>query len=154
MDKPRILVVDDEEMILSLLCRILTSEGYQVACASNGQIALAKVGRNAYDAVICDLSMPVMGGLAFYRELLRTSPGLASKVIFCPSVVIQETCGFLLEMGNVVLPKPFQMKEVHRVVKEVLDSCEQNPPACTPIEGCDAGPQPSLHPNQSATAHQ
>lgn len=118
--KPMILVVDDDEMILSLFCRILTLEGYQVSCASNGQKALTKTQDTGYDAIICDVRMPVMDGLTFYRELARNSPDLAAKVVFCASVIVPETRSLLSETGRSILPKPFQMEEVYRAVERVL----------------------------------
>ena len=122
--KPRILVIDDEEMILSVLSRMLTLEDYQVTCASNGQIALTKIQDATYDVIICDLRMPVMDGLTFYQELVRISPDLATRVVFCPSAATPETRSLLLETGQGVLLKPFQMEEVYHMVKWVINSCE------------------------------
>ncbi|MBM3302527.1 MAG: response regulator [Deltaproteobacteria bacterium] len=117
-----ILVIDDEELILSLLSRILTWEGYHVACASNGQIALAQIQDTGYDAIICDLRMPVMDGLTFYEELARTSPDLAARVVFSTDVIIPETQNLLLETGRGVLPKPFQLEELYCVVERAIDN--------------------------------
>jgi len=122
--KPRILAIDDEEIILSLFSRVLSLNGYQVECASNGQIALAKIQDADYDAIICNLSMPVMDGLTFYRELTRTSPDLATRVVFCTGMVTSKTLSLLLETGRDVLLKPFQIEEIHRVVERVLNACE------------------------------
>lgn len=122
--KPRILVIDNEEMILSLLSRILTLEGYHVTCASNGQIALTKIQHTAYDAIICNLWMPVMDGLSFYQELIRISSHLATRVIFCTGVVIPETWRLLSETDRDVLLKPFRIEELYGVVKQVINASE------------------------------
>ena len=121
--KPRILAIDDYEAILSLFSRILSLNGYQVECASNGQVALAKIQDADYDVIICNVSMPVMDGLTFYRELVRTSPDLATRVVFCTGVATPETWGLLFGMGRDVLLKPFRIEELHRVVERVLNAC-------------------------------
>jgi len=122
-EKPRILAIDDDEAILSLFSRILGLNGYQVECASNGQEALAKIQDADYDVMICNVSMPVMDGLTFYRELVRTSPDLATRVVFCTGAATPEIQSLFFRMGRDVLLKPFQIEELHRVVERVLNAC-------------------------------
>jgi two-component system cell cycle sensor histidine kinase/response regulator CckA len=64
-NRPRtILVVDDEDIVRSLVARTLTEAGYRVLEASHGAAAIGQLelGANAVDLVICDLVMPVLGG--------------------------------------------------------------------------------------------
>ncbi len=71
----RILVVEDEPQVRSSIVRLLTTAGYEVAAASNGEEGLALFGRDVApaDLVLTDLVMPGMGGLALGRALAERS---------------------------------------------------------------------------------
>jgi EAL domain-containing protein (putative c-di-GMP-specific phosphodiesterase class I) len=65
---PRVLVVDDDEIIRRVSTRVLTDEGFEVVQATDGREALAQLERQEFDVVVTDVTMPNMTGL----ELLRT----------------------------------------------------------------------------------
>jgi two-component system response regulator AtoC len=67
-DKIKILIVDDEENIRFAVSNILSTNGYQVTTASNGEDAFLELKKQPYDFAICDIKMPKMDGM----ELLRT----------------------------------------------------------------------------------
>jgi two-component system KDP operon response regulator KdpE len=71
--KPRILVVDDEPQITRVLLRSLTSKGYDVRIAGDGEFALQTFHDWPASLVITDLAMPNMGGLELCRRLRETS---------------------------------------------------------------------------------
>ena len=71
--KPRILVVDDEPQITRVLLRSLTSKGYDVRIAGDGEFALQTFRDWPASLVITDLAMPNMGGLELCRRLRETS---------------------------------------------------------------------------------
>lgn len=73
MNRPLVLVVDDDPDILEAICDILEVEGYRVARARNGREALEAVDAEVPSLVLLDLMMPVMDGPAFARAL-RTRP--------------------------------------------------------------------------------
>src|SRR4051794_33380466 len=62
-ETPRILVVDDEQVIRDILCDFLTLEGYIVRAVEDGQAAMQELHRRSYNLVISDLKMPSMGGI-------------------------------------------------------------------------------------------
>ncbi|HZU72344.1 MAG TPA: response regulator [Acidimicrobiales bacterium] len=66
---PRVLVVDDEPDIASLVRITLEADGYDVTVANDGETALAKVDEGAFDAVILDLTMPGMDGFEVLTAL-------------------------------------------------------------------------------------
>jgi CheY-like chemotaxis protein len=69
-DAPRILVVDDEEVVRKVLRSLLKQAGYDVICAANGADALEQLGRIPRpDAILVDLFMPEMNGWRFANEL-------------------------------------------------------------------------------------
>ncbi len=72
--RPLVLVVDDDPDILEAICDVLEVEGYRVARARNGQEALGRVGEERPRAILLDLMMPVMDGIAF-AEALRERAG-------------------------------------------------------------------------------
>ena len=78
----RILLADDEVMILHLVGSLLEMEGYQVLSAENGKAAveLARGERNVIDLFMSDLEMPEMDGLSAYRRIKQARPNL--KVLF------------------------------------------------------------------------
>src|SRR5690242_12191482 len=63
ISKPKILVVDDDELNQRMMQVLLKREGYQVDLASNGQEALEIIKLHHYDVVFMDLQMPVMDGI-------------------------------------------------------------------------------------------
>ncbi len=73
-DRPLVLVVDDDPDILEAICEVLEAEGYRVARARQGQEALERVAEERPGAILLDLMMPVMDGVAF-AEALRARTG-------------------------------------------------------------------------------
>lgn len=65
----KILVAEDENIMVRLLENTLTQNGYEVRVVSNGQEGLQAVRENKPDLIISDVMMPVMDGFAFCREL-------------------------------------------------------------------------------------
>jgi CheY-like chemotaxis protein len=107
----RILVVDDEPTIRQLLAEALVMEGYQVLTAANGVQALKLLQAHAVDAILLDLSMPVMDGFGFRRQQLL-EPDLAR----IPLIVLSANHD-LAQQSRALRPhawlsKPFDMFEV------------------------------------------
>ncbi|GAA0526649.1 two-component system KDP operon response regulator KdpE [Rhizomicrobium palustre] len=69
MNSLRILIVDDEAAIRKLLKTALTSQGYAVTEAHDGNVALTLAGRNAFDIIVLDLGMPGMDGFEVLSRL-------------------------------------------------------------------------------------
>ena len=65
----RVLVVDDDRLVLATLARGLRAEGYEVETASDGQSAMVAVQRNTYDIAILDVRMPDMSGVDLAQRL-------------------------------------------------------------------------------------
>jgi len=77
----KVLVVDDEERLRKIVFAFLSREGYQCVTASNGNEALNKIHQDKFDAVITDIVMPEMNGIALTRELLGLYPKLPVMVM-------------------------------------------------------------------------
>jgi two-component system alkaline phosphatase synthesis response regulator PhoP len=65
----KILIIEDEEVLLDLLQKKLTQEGYQIEVAKDGQVGLAKIREDKPDLILLDIVMPKMGGFEVMEEL-------------------------------------------------------------------------------------
>ena len=81
MQKPKILVVDDEANVLLTTSSILRHEGYDVDAVADGLSALQAIRARYYDLVLTDLSMPGVDGLAVLAEVRKRSPGTVTVMI-------------------------------------------------------------------------
>jgi CheY-like chemotaxis protein len=99
----------------------LRDAGYIVQHAADGEEALGKVQTEPFDLVICDLKMPRMDGMSFYRMLSAAVPGLARRVIFVTGDLAgTEAETFLQESGCRWLAKPFRLGDLLRAVRAGL----------------------------------
>jgi DNA-binding response OmpR family regulator len=79
--KVRVLIVDDEETVTSVVLSILSSKGHHCDVAADGERALELFALKEHDAVITDVVMPGMNGLALTRELVRLRNGIPIMVM-------------------------------------------------------------------------
>lgn len=115
-----VLVIDDEESILQLVAEILTSSGYRVDTATDGESALRRVAQGQYDLAVCDLKMPGMNGREFFEQLSLKNPTLAHNLIFMSGDVINtQTQAFLSEQNKFCLGKPFSLREFEKALNGV-----------------------------------
>ena len=114
-----ILVVDDEQQILSLMEESLSKEGYPVQTATNGAEALDRITA-AVDLVILDMIMPVMDGLSTLRKIRERFP--ETKVLVASGYTAPDRVAALEVLGvQGFLPKPFPLEKLNRAVRDVLD---------------------------------
>ena len=117
----RVLVVDDEPLIVDLLLSVLDEAGYDVDTAANGEEAARKIEGRAYDALITDVRMPRMNGMELYRRVLAARPEMEGRVLFITGDLIDEaTTAFLAEIRGRTLPKPIDLSELTTVVEEIV----------------------------------
>jgi signal transduction histidine kinase/BarA-like signal transduction histidine kinase len=117
----RVLVVEDEPALASAVSDSLTDAGFIVDRAGDGEEALARVAERPYDLVICDLKMPRVDGMSFYRAIAATTPSLAARLIFVTGDVVgTEAERFLEESGCRWLAKPFRLGDLLRAARDVL----------------------------------
>jgi putative two-component system response regulator len=70
---PDILVVDDDQLIRSMMCQVLSRQGYSVDSVADGQSALAKVSAESPDLILLDLNMPGMDGFEVSRQIKKNA---------------------------------------------------------------------------------
>lgn len=111
-----VLIVDDEELLLTMSEMVLTSFGYRVLTAGNGRQALDIIERSDshVDLVVTDLVMPHMDGHQLIQHLQNVAPGLR---IICTSGNFRPSNR---QLGVTYLQKPFTSQDLLRVVKEAF----------------------------------
>ena len=115
------LLVEDERLLAAAVADALSESGLKVDRAGDGEEALARVRQNTYDAVICDLKMPRVDGMTFYRAMAAATPSLSRRVIFVTGDVAgTDAERFLEERGCRWLAKPFRLAELLRAVRDAL----------------------------------
>jgi len=119
---PRILLVDDDELLRGALHQILVRAGYDVDDASNGKVAVREYRRQPCDVVIMDIVMPDEEGLGTIRELRRVDPNV--KIIAISGGGLGKAgdyLGIAQMLGAVrTLAKPFVPEALLAMIAEVL----------------------------------
>ncbi len=118
--KGRILVVDDEEIVVRSCLRILGGGDYTVDVARNGAEALQKVASTPYDVVVLDIMMPQIDGLEVLQRVKEAHPDV--EVVMVTGLSQIETAVRSMKLGAFdYLPKPFDPDELKLVVERALE---------------------------------
>jgi CheY-like chemotaxis protein len=113
----RILVMDDEPSVRSLLVRVLDGAGHQVSAVESGEEALRLLAQERFDLIVADKNLPGMNGLEVLRLARTQHPGLQAILITgFPSEESRETAAALGVHSYVV--KPFG-------ILDILGACDQ-----------------------------
>jgi CheY-like chemotaxis protein len=130
--RARILVVDDEPVVLDSFRRILVLEGYSIDTVEHGPEALYLVRRNDYDLVFTDLKMPDMDGVEVVKAVKHLRPDM--DVVVCTGYGSIETAVATMKHGGAdYIRKPFTPEELVGFVDRLLVRrearlLEQRPP--------------------------
>ena len=114
----RILVVDDDSRLLSLLAETLGSIGYNAEDAKSAKEALAKLAESKFHLIISDIKMPEMDGLSLLGRIREIYPGL--PVIFItglPQTNILRTAN-----PEGILSKPFRISNLEDLIEQALQT--------------------------------
>ena len=120
MNAGRLLIVDDDEAIRSVLDEYFTSGGYEVVTAGDGEDALKKFVPGGFDCVISDLMMPKIDGL----ELLKMIRMQDSRVFFLMITGfpdINNAVDAIKEGAYDYVTKPFHLEDIRIKVERILD---------------------------------
>lgn len=116
-----ILVVDDENINLRLVSRLLEMEGYEVVTAQSGEAALHLIEQTRPDLALLDVMMPAMDGYELCRRL-RQNPVTAQIPIVMLTALVDENDRLKgIEAGaDDCLPKPFDVDVLRTMLKRFL----------------------------------
>jgi DNA-binding response OmpR family regulator len=115
----RILVIEDEPRIMSVVSRAFEAEGFEVDGADNGSDGFVRAVRGPYDLVILDLLLPRLDGLRVLRELHRRRPELPVVIVSARSDLRTKLSGFQFGANDYVT-KPFAIDELLARVRAQL----------------------------------
>jgi signal transduction histidine kinase len=116
----RVLVVDDQDDVRSVLVQQLMLDGHITDSASDGITALQKLDANSYDIVVTDKAMPLMSGLQLADKIKRRSPDMPIVLITGFDSKIEDNC----ESVNAVVQKPVTSMELRQALLDALNSAQ------------------------------
>ncbi|HEY7160760.1 MAG TPA: sigma-54 dependent transcriptional regulator [Acidobacteriota bacterium] len=120
MDKKRILFVDDDAEMRSLVSEFLQSERYVVTLAENGKDALDKIMNFDFDAVVTDLRMKEMDGLSLLNQIHSENP-LLPVILITAFGSIETAVEAIKEGATNFVPKPFKMQTLKAIVDKAIE---------------------------------
>lgn len=116
----KILVIDDDRLLLKAIETSLKELGYDICTATNGEEAVERFSENKIDLVICDIMMPKMSGISFICELIYNFESNI-PVILISSFRSGKQIADGSEYKNIVfLPKPFSFQQIADTVKKLI----------------------------------
>src|SRR5688572_8944454 len=117
----RVLVVEDEPALAVAVSEALADAGFSVDRAGDGEEGVTRLTEARYDLIVCDLKMPRIDGMQFYRAMAAATPALARRVIFVTGDVAgTDAERFLEETGCRWLSKPFRLGDLLRAARDTL----------------------------------
>jgi DNA-binding response OmpR family regulator len=118
----RILLVDDEDSVLTLLRETLQGCGYAIDTASCSQEALVKVKDETYNMIILDVLLPDLNGYLLAQEIKRLCPSLGNRILFISGILFgKSTMDHLGSIGAGFLSKPFQIDSLIQAVDRIAN---------------------------------
>ncbi|HEY8204800.1 MAG TPA: response regulator transcription factor [Pyrinomonadaceae bacterium] len=114
-----LLIIEDDENISSALQEYFSRAGYNVRTAADGVAGVELAAKARPDAVVLDLMLPKMDGLAVCKELRQKTPQMPILMLTAKDDVVDKVLG--LEMGaDDYITKPFSLRELEARIKSVL----------------------------------
>jgi len=133
MDKPLLLLVDDDRAVNHLISEALTHEGFEVVAANNGIDALKLIGEHAFDLILLDIMMPGMDGLEVCMRIRGQFPG---PIVLISGKDRNADKVFGLNLGaDDYITKPFEIDELVSRVKAHLRREERSRTAKKSTDG-------------------
>jgi DNA-binding NtrC family response regulator len=116
-----VLIVEDEAPLRRVLERVLTREGHRVLGAASAETAYELLATEHADAVLVDVRLPTMSGLALYIALVNRTPELAGRIAIMTGDAEADSVRSWLERNPcTMLRKPFDLHEILAWVRSLL----------------------------------
>jgi nitrogen-specific signal transduction histidine kinase/CheY-like chemotaxis protein len=117
----RVLVAEDEPLVLDLFSRVLEQDGATVTRARDGEEAWSRILETDFDLIVADLRMPNLDGRALYERVVDEKPSMVRRFVFATGdLVRQESLKFLEGLPNRILAKPLDVDHVRRVLVQAV----------------------------------
>ncbi len=115
----RILVVDDDAIVMKSCRRILEAEGFEVTTVPSADEALEKIKIYDFDLLLMDVKMPKHDGIFLMREIKKNWPEI--PIVVMSGYPTPETIADVLQLGATqFIPKPFKPDEFMKSIKQVI----------------------------------
>ena len=122
--RPRLLVVDDDRAILTLIGTIALAEGFDVATTVSGEDAMKQIRHRPVDLVLLDLRMPGITGLDVLRSIREINPRV--KVVLMTGYGTIDTAVEAVKLGAMdYLTKPFDLPRLRQLLSTAREEAEQ-----------------------------
>ncbi|MGQ9564930.1 MAG: response regulator [Candidatus Bathyarchaeales archaeon] len=116
---PRILIVDDDENIRTMLSMILEDENYIVESVDTAQKAIEKTDKKFYNVALIDVRLPDMEGIELLTRMKPTTPR-TRKIIITGYPTLHNAIEAVNRGADAYIMKPFNMEKVLKTIKEQL----------------------------------
>lgn len=117
----RILVVDDDEMVLIALNELLSAEDYAVHTAFSAKEALERLDQEDYDLLLLDIIMPEMDGFELCKKIREKDTYRETPIVFLTAKNREEDRVHGLEVGgNLFLSKPISPEKLLDIVSDTI----------------------------------
>lgn len=117
---PRILVVDDEQLVRRLFEAVLAHDGYFVTAAGTGRDALRLIRETVFDVVVLDMSLPDMGGPELVTQIKSESP--VSSILAISGFIEGMRTTAIRAGAAATLAKPVGAEELQQAVYQLIDA--------------------------------
>ncbi|MGA2467452.1 MAG: response regulator [Thermodesulfobacteriota bacterium] len=115
----KILVVDDDAIVIKSCRRILEAEGFEVSSVPGADQALEAIRTSDFDLLLIDVKMPKRDGMYLMREIKKNWPEIPTIVM--SGYPTPETIAEMLRLGaTLFIPKPFRPDELIKSIRQVL----------------------------------
>ncbi len=122
--KKRILIIEDDEEMRSLLREFLNDEGYETDSADNGLEAYRRLVRELFDLIITDIRMPGLTGLDILPRMRKLQP--AAPIIVITAFGSEEVCRKAYQRGaTLYLEKPIHLENLKELIQRMVSFKEE-----------------------------
>lgn len=116
----RILLVDDEELVLRGLARALKGNGFHVSTAATGEDALRALEGCTFDLCFLDIRLPGISGIQVLDRIREQSPG-TKVVVISASHLDRSERAYIEKNAHHFMPKPLDLSDVRVLVRQTLE---------------------------------
>jgi DNA-binding NtrC family response regulator len=120
MEKRRALVIDDEQIVLDSVKKILSAEDYEVDTTLKGQKGIKMAIKHSYDVVLTDIRMPNVGGLIVLRDIKRQKPSMPIIIITGYASVSSAVQAMKLGASDYI-EKPFTPEQLVKSISMAIE---------------------------------
>jgi ActR/RegA family two-component response regulator len=132
MNKPKVLIVDDDAAVLDMLTQGLERDDFEVVAASNVRDAIKHIAQQEFDVLLSDLHMPQAGDGFTVVSAMRHIHPKALTLVLSGYPALDEAMSAILSQADEVLVKPLEISAIRKIIRERL--AEPRIPDRTKIE--------------------